>query len=179
MNGLKQLADQAASQANPAIKEFNAPDKDFKFSYSPLWQETASEPLPAGQGTMLFSASRINIAQLSIAYLAVRKMPLVKLDEIIGALKNEAGSQTKLKITDNGPQDINGGKIEILDAVYDLGLPSQSAQSILNARMAIIVRPDKSYVVSVYGSQNIWESIKTEATALFASMQIAAPANQP
>ena len=172
-NELKKITEQAADESSPATKEFATADKALSFFYSPLWQETASGPLPAGQGTMLFTASRINIAQLSVAYLTVRELPQTNLEDVIAALKNE-GSTAKLAINDIGSRDIKSGKIEVLEATYDLELSSQGTPSTLNARMAVATTGGKSYVITVYGSQNIWDSVKTESDTLFASMQIAA-----
>jgi hypothetical protein len=151
---MQKIAGQAASETSGGPKEFTTSDKILSFSYSPLWQEAPVNSLPAEQGTMVFSASQINITQLSAAYLMVRQLPLIKLEDVISELKNEGGSQT-LAITDNGPLDVKGGKIETLDATYGQGLPTPGAQSNLNARDAIIVLSDKSYVISVLGSQNI------------------------
>ena len=177
-NELKKITDQAANETSPATKEFATPDTALSFFYSPLWQQTTNNPLPAGQEKLLFSASRINISQLSIAYLTVRGLPLTDMADIITALKNENGLTNKLAISDSGSRDVKGGKIEVLDATYDLGLASpQSTPSALDSRMAVATIGDKSYVVSVYGSQNIWDSIKTETDTLFASIQVNTQAN--
>jgi len=174
---LKKITEQAANQTYPATKEFATSDKALAFSYSPLWQETTSAPLAADQGKLLFSASRINIAQLSLSYLIVRELAATNKDDVISQLKNEAGAQTKITITDNGQQNVKAGTIEVLDAAYDLGMPGQPGSS-LNAKIALVILSDKSYVISVYGSQNIWESVKTEANALFSSIQITPPITQ-
>ena len=171
---LQKITDQAAQQTNGTLKEFTAPDKALTFSYSPLWQQAQGGPLPQGQGTTIFSASRINITQISIAYLTVTQYALSNKDDVIEQLKNQIGGNAKVTITDDGPLAVKNGTVEALDAVYDLGIANQPQASSMNAKIAIASLNDKSYVISVYGSPAAWNSLKTEADTLFASIQVSA-----
>lgn len=175
---LQKITDQAASETTGTEKEYATPDKAVTFSYSPLWQQSQSGPLQQGQGTTIFSASRINISQISIAYLTVTQFTLTDKNDIIEQLKDQVAGKIKVTITDDGPLTVKGGTAEILEAVYDLGVANQPQVSSLNAKIAIISLPDKSYIVSVYGSAAAWDSLKPEADVIFKSIQITAPASQ-
>jgi len=92
--------------------------------------------------------------------LIVREFLLNNADDVINAIKNETGQQNKITVEESNQDGINNEKITILNVVYDIGAPIPLVQTSLNGRIAVIVLPDKSYTIEIYGPQTSGEISK-------------------
>lgn len=168
----------ANDNATTTVDYFISPDRRLSFAYPLTWQKLTPENSSAqSTGTVIFSASQIDVNQSAFFYLVVREFPSGDADNVINTIKNEAGQQSKITIEESSQIGVDNGKIIILSTANNTTVSIPLVPTSLNGRIAVISLSDKSYTIEIYGPQTSGELLKKQADQIFSSIQIAVPVN--